>query len=344
MADQWAWHKAALAGQKVTISESKVESGFFYARASKEGGRIPIAIWRMPDGIFNCRVGTKSAHTIESEDQAARRWTYIANNPVSREAYKAAYEAGVWEDGTPTVAPEAPTPAKGDNLPTDPFERLQAEISDKMASAAKWMKEHPEAKTQAEADYATNLQRELAALNKRADAMFTAEKEPHLEAGRAVDEKFRFRETVAKIATSLKGIFGKFMAAEEARQKAEAQKKYQAELAKADAERKRIEAERERLMQNDPIAALTSPEPEMPELPLAPAPVKVQTGGGIGNRAGLKSVWTPIIEDYDAALQHLKNAPDIIDALEKVVNAIVKAQKGSTSIPGVKVVEQRKAA
>jgi len=341
VADQWTWHKAALAGEKVTINESKVESGFFYARASKEGGRIPIAIWRMPDGQFSCRVGTKSDHRIETEEQAAKRWVSIAEKCVSREDYKTAYETGTWPDG---VATAAPAPTSRTNEITDPFERLQAEIADKMASAEAWLKAHPEAKNKNESDYATNLQRELNTLLKQADAMHGAEKAPLLAATKAVDDKFRFRDKIKTIGASLKSVFERFMVAEERRAREAAQKKFEEERKAAEAERKRIEADRELLMKNDPIAALTSPEPEIPELPLAPAAVKVQSGGGVGRAAGLKSIWTPIIRDKKLALSHYSDHPEILSALEKLIRADTKLHKNLTAIPGVDVIEERKAA
>ena len=40
-------------------------------------------------------------------------------------------------------------------------------------------------------------------------------------------------------------------------------------------------------MADDPIAALTSPEPDLPDIPDKPDEVKVQVGGGTGARAGL---------------------------------------------------------
>lgn len=340
--DQWAWYKAAIAGQSPPISPDIVESGFYYSKASKEGGRVPVAIWRGPDGAFNCRVGTKAKPRNIDVEEAAKKWTYVAGNPVSRDDYKVAYETGTWPDGTPTVAPEA---AKaGSNLPADPFERVKAEIADKMASAEAFLKAHSEVKTQVDADRARHLQAEILALNKQADAMHKAEKAPILAAEAAVEDKFRFRKAAKGFADQLRTLFERFAVKEEDRLRKESQAKFEAERRATELARQEAEKARAKLMRDDPIQALTTPDPELPEMPTAPAPVKVNVGGGIGRAAGLKSVWVGRIENYDLALQHFKNAPDIKDALEKLVNAVVRAQKGAADIPGVKVSEERRAA
>lgn len=342
MADQWAWYKAALAGKAPPTHDGHVESGFFWTKASKAGGRLPIGIWRDNDK-FVCRVGAASSVREISETETAAKWPFICGNPVPRDDYIAAYKAGVWPDGTPTAAPATIAAAKS-NRSDDPFERLQEDVADKLASAEAWLKSHPTAGTKTEADMARNLQAELLALNKQADAMHKAEKAPILAAGEAVETKFSFRKTIKSVGDRLRDVFSAFAVAEETRQKAEAQKRFEAERRAAEAARREAEAARAKKMNDDPIAALTDPEPELPMVPVAPEAVKVQVGGGIGRAAGLKSVWHGDIVDLDACLGHFRDAPDIRDALEKLVAATVRAQKGATRLPGVKIREERRAA
>lgn len=343
MSDQWDWYKAAIkaknAGKDLPpVSDGKPEIGFFYAKASKAGGRIPVCIYRDSNGDLVARSGTRAEHKIED---AGARWTWVAGSPIERDNYVHAWEQGVWPDGTPTTAPAA---GVGDNRPSDPAQAVAEEAADKIASAEKWLAAHPVIKTQQESDFAANLNRELLGLHKQATALHTTEKAPILEAERAVDEKFRFRVKVKSVADTLRAAFETFMKAEDARRRAEAQKKFEAERAKAEAERKRIEAEREKLRRDDPIAALTSDEPEMPMLPLAPEPVKIQSGGGIGAARGLKTVWVPVIVDHEAALKHYANHPEIKAAVEKLVKAEARVHKQATSIPGVQMQEDRKVA
>ena len=88
---------------------------------------------------------------------------------------------------------------------------------------------------------------------------------------------------------------------------------------------------------------VSEPEP-LPELPLAPAPAKVQAGGGTGRKAGLKTGCVAVIEDYAAALKHFEHHADVRAAVGKLVRADVRLNKAQSKIPGVKVVEERRAA
>lgn len=345
MADQWTWYRAAIeakhAGKDLPpVSDGKPEWGFFYAKASRAGGRVPVCIYADKNGDLVARSGTKENHQFED---AARRWAWVAGNPVARDDYVFAWNQEKWPDGTPTTAVEA-APAMGDNLPTDPFERLLAEVTDKTASATAFLNDAAAAPDKPRADKARNLQAELLALNKSANTMHETEKEPHLKAGRAVDAKFKFRATVEDICVRLRKVFENIMKAEEARQIAEAERKFQAERAAAEKERKRIEADRAKLREDDPITYHTSDPEPLPELPLAPEPVKVNAGGGIGRAAGLKDVYTGEIVDYTACLKHYGNNLKVREIIEKLVAADVKLHKMDARIPGVNVKRDRRAA
>lgn len=344
MGDQWTWYRDAIkaknSGKELPpVSEGRPEWGFFWKKASRQGGRIPVCIFADGNGDIVARSGVRTEHRTED---AAALWSWVAGNPIDRDSYVHAWEQGKWPDGTPTTAPASA--GVGDNRPNDPVQAIIEDATDKIASAEEWLKAHPEITNQTDSDYAANLNRELLALNKQADALHTTEKAPILEAGRAVDEKFRFRVTVKTVADRLKFAFEKFMKAEDARRRAEAQKKFEEERKAAEAERKRIEEERRKQMEDDPIAALTSDEPELPIIPRAPEPVKVQSGGGVGAARGLKTVWVPLIQDYAAALKHYANHPEIKAAVEKLVKAEARIHKQATSVPGVEMIEDRKVA
>lgn len=304
--------------------------GFYRMRRERGGRWVPVAIWRK-DGALLCAVGTEKIAT----DPLAI-WTYCASNKVDKDAAKFAFDKGYWPDEMP--------PAQLSNLPSDPFEALKIEIEAQQTRAEEWLKAHPEIKAQVDCDLARNMQAELLKLNKRADAMFTAEKAPILEATRACDDKYRFRAAVKDVAERLRKAFGRFMAAEEELQKAEAAAKFKAEQARIAAERAAIEAAAAQKMRDDPVAALTEEPPEMPELPLAPEPVKIQAGGGVGRKAGLKDSWIGVIEDYPAALAHFAQHPDVKTAVEKLVAHAVRDAKGAIELPGVKISKERIAA
>jgi hypothetical protein len=342
--EKWAYWKAALAADKAgrplpQIVADQPQVGFYYSKASRDGGKIPAVVFDDNNGDRVIRLGIKAEYTIQD---ATARWTWVADRPVSKEDYVVAWETGTWADGSPTRAPDLP---RGSNLPTDPFERLQAEVDDKLEQA-KSLLESLAAKTaeKVDADKARHIQAELLKHKKAAEDMHEIEKAPHLEACRDVDKKFAFRKAIEETAKRLRTVFENWMAAEERRLKAEAQKKFEAERAAAEAERQRVLAEREKLRQDDPIAAYTSDEPELPELPTGPAEVKINVGGGVGRAAGLKSDWTYEIVDYEACVNAFRNHADVRAAVEKLVKAKVKLDKDQTNIPGVRAIEKRVAA
>lgn len=305
------------------------QKGWYKFRRHKTAAWEPACIWVDGDKLV-CRISERMVDPHEV-------WTYLAGNKVAAEAARFAFATGRWPDD-----PE-PIPTRS-NMPDDPFEALKIEAEDKQAQAEAWLKAHPEIKSQEDANKARNMQAKLLELNGRADDMFRIEKAPLLTRTRACDDKYRFREAVASAATLLRRAFERFMVAEENRLKAEAVAKFKAEQDRIAAERSRIEAEAKKKMEDDPVAALTSPPPEMPELPLAPEPVKIQAGGGTGRKAGLKDNWVGVIEDYAKALAWCSDHPDVREAVEKLVKHTVKDSKGSAKIPGVKIANQRIAA
>lgn len=340
----WAFWKASRAaaatgGPLPSIQADKPQVGFYFSKASKDGGKIPACVFYDNNGDLVIRLGIKAEYTIQD---ATNRWTWVADRSVSKEDYVVAWETGTWPDGSPTRAPDLPT---GSNLPSDPFERLQAEVDDKLEQA-KALLESLAAKTaeKVDADKARNIQSALLKHKKTADDMHEMEKAPFLEAGREVDQKFSFRKAIDDVSRQLRTFVSNWMAAEERRLEAEAKKKFEAERAAAEAERQRILAEREKLRQDDPISALTSDEPELPEVPTGPAPVKVNVGGGVGRAAGLKSEWDYELLDYEAAVNHYRGHRDVRAVVEKLIKAQVKLDKDASCIPGVKVIEKRVAA
>jgi hypothetical protein len=173
--------------------------------------------------------------------------------------------------------------------------------------------------------------------------MHKLEKQPYLDASRAVDTKFDFRKGVATVADQLRDVFTAFMRAEEAKQRAAAQRKFEEDLRTAEEARKAAE-ERKRLERDDPALALLSQSEPLPDLPIQPEPVKIQVGGGVGRKAGLKTVYIGRILDWQKVLQHFSGHQQVRDLLQKLVDADVRLNKAQCSISGVEVLEERVAA
>ena len=328
-AKDYEFWRAALKGEKQPVQESNPQCGFYKRRLVKDGAWLPIAFWRSKDDRIVCCFEGRLVNPVE-------HWTSAAKYPVSEAAYRHYVRHGHWPDQSPDV-PRS-------NMPDDPFEALKLEVEDKLEQAESWLKTAPKVPTETDANRARNMQAALLQLNKRADILHKAEKQPHLEAGRAVDAKFEFRKVVAGVADRLRDVFTAFMRAEEIRQRAEAQKRFEEEKRKVEEARQAAEEQRKRLEREDPaLAVLTEPQP-LTELPLAPEAVKVQVGGGVGRKAALKSVYVGTIGDWQKVLQHFAGHPQIRDLLQKLVDADVRLNKSQCSIPGVDVREERVAA
>lgn len=324
MTDIYQNWRDRLAGKDVPIHADHPDPGYYKVRDGRDGPWKPCAIWPHNGGLV-CRVGPDTRDPLVT-------WSFAAKNPVAKDVAKFAFENGYF--------PDEPRPVARSNMPIDPFEALLAEIEDKEAQAEELLK--TDVTSQQACDLARNMQAQLLALNKRADAMHKAEKAPVLEQTRAIDERFRFRDKVADIASRLRLKFEAFLRAEERRQREEADRKHREEMARVEAERKRIEAERAQQKADDPIAFHTSPEPELPEMPMAPEPVKVSAGGGFGRKAGLKSVWVASLANIDEALAHYKDNAKVRELIQKLADADVRA--GKRNVPGFTITEDRRAA
>lgn len=325
MSDIYQPYRDLLAGKDVPIHADQPYPGRY--KMKRGGTFVPVAIGPDPSD------GTLTALVDGVGIDPATIWTYCAKHPVTQDAYKFHKANGHW--------PDEPAPTARSNMPSDPFEALKAEVADKQAQADELLTKHATIKDQIVCDLFRNLQAQLLALNKRADGMHADEKRPILDAGTACDEKFRFRAASKVLSDRLRSRFETFLKEEERRQQAAAEAKHRAERERVEAERKRLEEDRAKLMRDDPIAAITSDEPELPELPLAPEQVKVQAGGGFGRKAGLRSVWIPTLTDYKAALAHFAENAKVKELIQKLAEQAVKA--GARELPGFDVKEDRRA-
>lgn len=285
----------------------------WYKYRDKNGRWVAAFVNRKADGGLVCRVGDRM-------EDPYRVWTYLADNKITREEAKFWFENGRWKD-----EPEKVVDLR--NLPRDPFEALKVQIEAKTEQYERYLKEYPEVKTEEVCNLFRNLQTEFQGFKREANKMFETEKEPWLEGGRKVDKKFRFRDTLTTMIANLGHRYGLYMAEEERRRKAEA-------VAKFEAEKARIEAERAKQKEDDPIAYHTSPDPE---LPLGPEPVKVQAGGLYDRKAGLKDDWRAEVEDYAKAAKYFLKYPELRAVIDKLSQHAVKDAKGQIKIPGVKV-------
>lgn len=309
--DQYDFWRRRLAGEELPIHDGEYQAGF-YRMKDRSGASHPVAYWFAPDGTIRCRIGQKDV----SEQTAAERWMWASKWPITHEQYKAVVGGAPWPDQHEAVTRSNNAP------PDDSLEGLQAAIDD-LAREAEVLIKAGGAKTQDAADRASDLANRLGKLQTQADTARKVEKQPSLDAERAVDDKWRPVISAADIYKKLKDtVVTPFLkAVREAKDKAEAAAKQKAEEAARSGDAAKV-AEAERA-----VAAA------------AAAPV---TAGTRGRKVGLRAT-PPVITITDRAklLEYFIDRQEITDALQIMAE---KAVAAGVTPPGISVSKDSKAA
>lgn len=314
MTDIWQWWRDALDGKEQAIDADTPQCGFFKIRDGKDGPWLPVMI-RMDGDTMRCRVAD------DSSADPHKIWTWCAKNPISKEDAKVAFETGNF----PGDAPASIGDNSGDLS-------LAEQIKDYASQALAWLRKAG-IKDAATKDRAANYRAELLRLSKEADAQRVAEKKPHDDAAKAVQAKWKpLTDEADAAAEELREALTAFMTAEKRAAEKAAREKYEAEQRAAAAARAEVEAQRAKLMRDDPIAALTSPEPELPPAPSPPEPVKIQAGGQRGRKTGLREVTRYVVTDHKAALAFFADGEHVRDFIQSLAE---KACKAGVAVPGV---------
>lgn len=315
MSDEYQFWKDALAGKPVEINADAPQSGFYRKRAYKDGPWQPVMIRKDGEGVLRCRVADDSSIDPWSV------WTYCAGNPVSKEDAAHAFKnGGRWPGDAPTI---------GDNSGDL---SLAEQIKEYASMALGWLKKSG-IKDQASKDMAANYRAELLRLSKEADAQRVAEKKPHDEAAKAVQAKWTpLINEAGTAADAIRDALTSFMTAEKRKAEAEQRAKWEAEQKAAASARAEIEAQRAKQLADDPIAALTSPEPELPMAPPPPPPVKIQAGGQRGRKTGLREVTRYVVTDHKAALAFFAENDEVKELVQTLAARVAKA---GVAVPGV---------
>jgi hypothetical protein len=340
MKDPYAWWLAVLAGENPEIHEDEPQPGFY--RIRDKGQLLPVAIWwhgetdeaGEPEGDQKlvCLIGQEEVDPLglwgqEKSSNPMSVWLRAAKSPVTEEAYRMALESGRWPD-------DAPEPARGsvmgDNLPENPVERILAEIAGEEEIVEEFLAKPVEA--QEEADKVGPWAKRIGDIAKRAEDLRVAEKQPFLDGGRAVDEKWRLpiakaTELAKKLKAHLKPFLDKKDREErERRAKAEAQ----ARELREKAAKKKSDAEREELERQAAEAESDAVE-------------RNASAGRTGARVSLRREKRARVIDYEkAALALLKSGNQ--DLKEKIDQLAQRAARAGLKIDGVEIEEVTKAA
>lgn len=310
--DVWAWWRNALAGNFGPIHDGDPQQGYYRVRRKGEQWE-PVAIW------FDGERGEWLAYRNGKEVRADDIWTWACRQPISFEAYEKAM-AGDGFDDEPKAAPGI-----GDNSgEADPFDALKIELAGESEQVADFLK--GEVKTQAAADRLGIWAKRLTDIAKRADNQRVIEKEPHLAASRAVDDRWRdiiadAKDWAAKAKKATETFLIAKKRADEARAREEAAKA--AEL-RRQAEEATREAQTAEQVDEDAEAKRAELIRQAQEAEKA-AEVRNAQAGRTGAKVSLRTEKRAKIVDFDACLLALKDRAEVRDLVQSLANRAVKS-------------------
>lgn len=233
------------------------------------------------------------------------------------------------------------------NNPPEPttLEQVREEVSLLDIEAAAWFDGAP-IENEAQAADVARLLDHARKIKKRAEDARKEEKEPHLQAGKAVDEKWkplvadldRIGECAKKAQTDW------LIKLDKVKREQEAEARRKADEAAAEARRLASATDGSLDAAKARDAAIEEAKKAEREAARAESATANAKGEGMARAVGLRTVYLPKVVDRRLLLNHI--AVTDPDALTAFVEdwAAKSVRAGKRSIPGVEVVEERRAA
>jgi len=232
----------------------------------------------------------------------------------------------------------------GHNQPPEPtaLEAFQAHMEDLRTEAGNWLDGSP-VENQAQADEVSRLMDAHRKATKDADAARAEEKKPHLEAGKAIDAKWKPLIDGANLTVdACKKTLAPWL------MKLDAEKRATADAARAEAEAKaQAAAEAMRAAAPTDLAAREEAEALVDAARAAERAAskaegdRAQSHGG-SRATSLRSYYSPVLMDGVIAARHYWDRNR--EACEAFFLALAKTdvQNGARSIPGFDVIEEKR--
>lgn len=328
--NRWAWWQNALKGDIGPIHDGDAQQGYYRVRRKGEPWE-PVAIF-YPEGSDDL-VAYRAGKEVRADDI----WTWACRNPITFEAYEKAMRGEGFDD--------EPAAAIGHNSEeSDPFEAIRVELAGEAEMASEFLR--GEVKTQADADKAGIWAKRLTDIAKRADNHRTVEKEPHLAASRAVDDKWRQPIADAKDwATKLKRHVEPFLIAqkraEEERQRKAREEAEAARRAAADAARKAQEADQQSDQDREAAAREVERLAAQARQAEQDAEARRVNAGRTGARVSVRVEKLGVVTDYSKAAAALvaMNHKDLLTEIDRLAQ---RAAKAGMPFDGMEVREEER--
>jgi hypothetical protein len=294
---QWTWWQNALAGNAASITEDEPQTGYYRVRRKGQDGFSPVAYW------IDSKTGKQRCHLDGKdfdEQRALEIWPYASKQPVRKDAYDFRLINGHWPDEHVAVVGHNKSPV------ADDIAALKDRIAD-LAREAEKLIAAGAAQSDTECNQASDLAQTFGELEGKISRLHKDEKEPHLEAGRAVDRKwFGLRDRAAELKRRLKlAVVTPFLA-------------------------KKVEATEKA----DAAAVLSGADP-------ATLPNVRLTAGSSKRSTALRTRLSAEITDWDVLLASLKTHPEIRETAQRIADASAKAR---VELPGTRIIKSMVAA
>ena len=321
----------------------------------------PVAIWpheEQADQLF-IQVGRKREQvSIKLWDEAlGHGWAKMV--AVTVEDYDKAMETGFWTDGkharqmeeSERLGLSGSAGGVGHNLPDDPFERAKLELENLREQAEDLLKGKVDSAEKA--DKCALIAKKARTLATTIEGLRKVAKQPHLDAGKAVDDTFNpYKAEAEAWGDKVKKAVDPWLREQarleaerqaKAREEAERQRR-EAEEAAERARQKAEQAERAAGTENDADAAQEAAEAEeeaqrriieAQEAEIAAKAQKV-AAGTVGAKLKQVKVVSAEIVDFEALLMALKDRDEVKDLVQSLAN---RAAKAGVALDGMKIVE-----
>jgi hypothetical protein len=303
---EYQYWQDALNGNFGPVHDGHPQVGFYKRRASKNGSYNAIALWKEGDKVVAAEVKPdKSVSMVNADDI----WTWICRAPITEEVYRRIERGDGWPDAIESMI--------GDNNP--PKDEADKDEIQSAIDASLAVLEKP-VLSQTDCDLLSNHRDRLSKLWTAQEKQRKEEKQPHLDAGKAVDDLFnpvltKIKETGEKV----KSAVTKWMVAEQ---------KKAADLA-AEQARKDEEARKAAIIKNEPI-----PEPVAAIEPFKPK------AGTTGRSMALRTFKSAIITDYAKALAAVAENTEIKELVQSLAD---RAARADIALAGCEIKTEQRA-
>lgn len=328
--DGYEYWRAALDGNFGPVHDGDPQMGFYRQTIRKYDIDRPVAIYNDSGG--SRIVALAGFENAKKQVDASEIWTSVCQNPIPYEAYQKAFAEGRFEDTIESAG-------IGHNQSDDPREALALELEGEKEIALVIL--GSDIDSDEKADKAAAWSKKLSNIASKAENQRKVEKQPHLDAGAAVDAQWNpIRDDAKDLATRLKRHLDGWLR-KKAAEEAERQRKAQEE-----ADRKRREAEeaaRKAQESEQDEAAKAEAERLAKEAEAAQRETEERNAqaGRTGAKVALRTFISAEITDFDALLTALKDREEVRELVQSLAN---RAAKGGVTLPGMQIKEEKRAA